>query len=93
MREHDITVPYLSDSILPRKFVGAFNYWTVLSKLQVQVVEQLYSPQALRQTGQERSRRAASLASELDQEWTKREKASLRSPHSVLATDLYWLGI
>lgn len=77
IRDYDITVPLLSyGKGIPRPFVDAFNFWTLISRLQCQAVEQLYSPMALRQHASERSRRATSLARDLSDAWEGRERVS-----------------
>ncbi len=75
IRDYDITVPRLSScsSIMPSAFLVAFNYSTTLSGLQCQVVEQLYSPLALRQSVDERHTRASRLMVALEEALNERQ--------------------
>ncbi|KAK5143958.1 hypothetical protein LTR32_004014 [Rachicladosporium monterosium] len=82
IRDYDITVPRLSScsSIMPSAFLVAFNYSTTLSGLQCQVVEQLYSPLALRQSVDERHTRASRLMVALEEALNERQLAASTVP-------------
>ncbi|KAK0276305.1 hypothetical protein LTR35_010630 [Friedmanniomyces endolithicus] len=82
IRSYDITVPRLSScsSIMPSAFLVAFNYSTTLSGLQCQVVEQLYSPLALRQSVDERHTRASKLMMALKEALNERQLAASTVP-------------
>ncbi|KAI7231683.1 hypothetical protein KC330_g6295 [Hortaea werneckii] len=92
IRDYDITVPPLQyGKGIDSPFVEAFNYWTTISRLQCQVVEQLYSPLAQRQPLQERSRRAACLARELQVTWSEREEAFVASMRETENSGMFYL--
>lgn len=77
IREYDITVPYLSHgTIIPSIFVDAFNYSIQISGLQCRIVEQLYSPLALRQSAHDRRIRASRLLEDLQDAWNRRSEVS-----------------
>jgi len=80
IRDYDITVPRLTlcSPIMPSAFLVAFNYSTTLSGLQCQVVEQLYSPLALRQSAEERRRRASGLMVALGEALDERQRVGSR---------------
>ncbi|KAK0943842.1 hypothetical protein LTR29_004606 [Friedmanniomyces endolithicus] len=82
IRDYDITVPRLTlcSPIMPSAFLVAFNYSTTLSGLQCQVVEQLYSPLALRQSAEERRRRASGLMVALGEALDERQRAASTVP-------------
>ncbi|TKA63158.1 hypothetical protein B0A55_10174, partial [Friedmanniomyces simplex] len=90
IRDYDITVPRLSycSSIMPSAFLVAFNYSTTLSSLQCKVVEQLYSPLALRQSVEERRKRASRLVVALGEAWDERDRAA-----ASVAEELEYGGI
>ena len=78
IREHDITVPMVSDNgVVPTAFVGVLRYWIELGRVQCQAVEHLFSPAALQQTQEERSKRAGRLAVRLQEVWDARDDLSL----------------
>lgn len=94
IRDYDITVPQLQyGKGIDSPFVEAFNYWTTISRLQCQVVEQLYSPLAQRQPLQERSRRAACLARELQETWSEREEVRRPSDRDTVAVLTVTTGV
>lgn len=75
IRDYDITVPMIAHgSMIPASFVDGFNYCTQMSGLQCQVVEQLYSPLALRQSAEERAKRASTLTAKLQEAWDTRDQ-------------------
>ena len=77
IRPHDIAVPQLSEnSIIPKGWLVAFNYSTRISGLQCKIVEQLYTPGAVLQTAEERSKRASQLLNELYEVWEARGPVS-----------------
>ncbi|KAK0904105.1 putative pyridoxal kinase [Friedmanniomyces endolithicus] len=65
---------------MPSAFLVAFNYSTTLSGLQCQVVEQLYSPLALRQSVDERHTRASRLMVALEEALNERQLAASTVP-------------
>ena len=78
IRDHDITVPMVSDNgVVPTAFVGVLRYWIELGRVQCQAVEHLYSPAALQQPPEERSKRADVLAVRLQEVWDARDVLSL----------------
>jgi hypothetical protein len=78
IRDHDITVPMVSDNgVVPTAFVGVLRYWIELGRVQCQAVEHLFSPAALQQPPEERSKRADKLAVRLQEVWDAREVLSL----------------
>ncbi|KAK1021988.1 hypothetical protein LTS16_026087 [Friedmanniomyces endolithicus] len=90
IRDYDITVPRLSScsSIMPSAFLVAFNYSTTLSGLQCQVVEQLYSPLALRQSVDERHTRASRLIVALEEALNERQLAASTIPSEPVFGDI-----
>lgn len=79
IREHDITVPIIADNgAVPKAFVGVLNYWIELGRVQCQAVEFLYSPAALQQPLEERSKRAAKFVVRLQEVWDARDEVSLQ---------------
>ena len=78
IRDYDITVPRLSHgSIIPSSFVDGFNYSTMISSLQCQIVAKLYSPRSLESSVQERSMQASRLVEELQEVWDARGEVSI----------------
>lgn len=77
MRDHDIAVPMIADdSVIPTAFVRVLHYWVEIGRVQCQAVEYLYSPSALLQSLDERSKRATKLVERLQQAWAAREEVS-----------------
>jgi len=77
IRDCDIDVPMLdSRSGLPEEAVDVLRYWIDLGKISGHIIEQLYSPSALRETLQQRSANAASLAQDLEAAWEARRKTA-----------------
>lgn len=90
IRDHDITVPMVSDNgSVPRAFVGVLKYWIELGRVQCQAVEYLFSPAALQQLPEERSKRAANLAVRLQEVWEARDQVSL--PHALEGSPVSYL--
>ncbi|KAK5726041.1 hypothetical protein LTR15_004232 [Elasticomyces elasticus] len=90
IRDYEVTVPRLtSASTMPSTFLDAFNFSTRHSSLQCQVIEQLYSPLALRQSNEERCRRAARLVSALEECWATRVLATSSVPSDPHHAGLY----
>lgn len=78
IRDHDITVPMIVDNgAVPKAFVRVLHYWIELGRVQCQAVEHLYSPAALQQPLEERSRRAARLVLRLQEVWDAREQVAM----------------
>jgi len=78
IRDHDITVPMVSDNgVVPTAFIGVLRYWIELGRVQCQAVEHLFSPAALQQPPEERSKRADKLAVRLQEVWDARDVLSL----------------
>lgn len=80
IRDCDIDVPMLdSRSGLPEGAVDVLRYWVDLGKISGHIIEQLYSPSALRQTLQQRSASATRLAHDLEVAWAARQKTAPQS--------------
>lgn len=80
IRDCDIDVPMLDQSSgLPGDAVDVLRYWIDLGKISGHIIEQLYSPSALRQTLQQRSNSATGLAHDLEAAWEARRKTAPQS--------------
>jgi hypothetical protein len=78
IRDHDIAVPLLPDNgTIPRALVHVLYNWIELGRVQCQVVEQLYSPAALAQPLEQRTRNASTLAMRTQEIWVARSQVSL----------------
>jgi len=78
IRDHDIAVPLLPDNgTIPQALVHVMYNWIELGRVQCQVVEHLYSPIALRQPIEQRSKHASELAMRLQEIWVARSQVTL----------------
>jgi hypothetical protein len=78
IRDHDIAVPLPPDNgSIPHALVHILYNWIELGRVQCQVVEQLYSPAALRQPIEQRTQNASTLASRMQEIWVARSQVSL----------------
>jgi len=78
IRDHDIAVPLLPDNgSIPQALVHILYNWIELGRVQCQVVEQLYSPAALRQPIEQRTQNASTLAARMQDIWVARSQVSL----------------
>jgi len=78
IRDHDIAVPLLSDNgSIPQVLVHVLHNWIELGRVQCQIVEQLYSPPALGQPIEQRSKSASELATRLQEIWAARNQVSI----------------
>lgn len=76
IRDHDIQIPMVTyNSLMPDRFVPITQYWIRTGRLQGEIAEQLYCPAALQRPNDERSTRAAALATALQEAWDSREHA------------------
>ena len=74
IRDHEIAVPMITNGVLPRGFAEVFSYWIEIGRVHCEAVEQLYSPAALRQPFDERSKNASRLTMRLREAWSAREQ-------------------
>lgn len=78
IRDHDIAVPLLPENgSIPQALVHVLYNWVELGRVQCQVVEHLYSPVALGQSIEQRSKNASKLAMRLQEIWVARNQVSL----------------
>lgn len=92
IRDHDITVPMVShNGLVSNAAVGVLHYWVELGRVQCQAVEHLYSPAALQQSPEERSKRAAKLVVRLQEVWDAREVFSPQTLNGSPASYLFLL--
>lgn len=86
IQDYDITVPYPSSDDPDREAVTELlRLWVVASKIQGQIYELLYCPEALAQPAPVRQSRVQILVSRLEELDALTLEAVVRAPHTLVS--------